>query len=150
MDRKAEEFRNLTQGDMTVEAYQREFLNLSRYAEEEITTDARRQQKFCRGLNLDLKLALSVHDFANFATMVNKAITVETAQMENKDSQKRYHDVGSSSGATQKRRIWLPNSVTQPPAPAPRPSYSAPHLPRPPPRPRALPSPPNVAPLRPQ
>ena len=36
---------------MTVEAYQREFLNLSRYAEEEITTDARRQQKFRRGLN---------------------------------------------------------------------------------------------------
>ena len=47
MDRKAEEFRNLTQGNMTVEAYQREFLNLSRYAEDEITTDARKQQKFC-------------------------------------------------------------------------------------------------------
>src|SRR3954464_3598667 len=34
MDRKGEEFRNLTQGNMTVEAFQREFLNLSCYAEE--------------------------------------------------------------------------------------------------------------------
>src|SRR3954463_16051487 len=98
MDRKHEESRNLTQGNMTVEAYQREFLNLSRYAEEEITTDARKQQKFHHGLNSDLKLALDVHDFANFTTMVNKAITVETAQMEHKESQKRYRDVGSSSG----------------------------------------------------
>src|SRR3954462_7165302 len=120
MDRKAEEFRNLTQGDMTVQAYQREFLNLFRYAEGEITTHARRQQKFHRGLNLDLRLALAVHDFANFATMVNKAIAVETAQMEHKDSQKRYRDVGSSSGATKKCRIWLPNSVTKSPSPAPR------------------------------
>src|SRR3954470_23360879 len=105
MDRKREEFRNLTQGNMTVEAYQREFLNLSCYAEKEITTDARRQQKFHRGLNPDLKLALAVHEFANFATMVNKAITVESAQMEHKKSLKRYRGVGSSSGATQKRRI---------------------------------------------
>src|SRR4051812_40727606 len=135
---------------MTVEAYQREFLNLSRYAEDEVTTDARRQQKFRRGLNSDIKLALDVHDFANFATMVNKAISIETAQMEHRDSLKRHRDVGSSSGATQKRRIWLPNSVTMPPVPVPRPSYAAPHLSPPPPAPRALPPPPNAPPLRPQ
>src|SRR3954465_9591106 len=119
-----------------------EFLNLSRYAEEEITTDARRQQKFHRGLNPDLRLALAVHEFANFATMVNKAITVEFAQMEHKNSLKRYHDVGSSSGVTQKRRIWLPTSVTHSAVPAPRPSYAAPRLPPPPQMPRALPAPP--------
>src|SRR3954467_14606408 len=95
------------------------------------------------------RLALAVHDFANFATLVNKAITIETSQMEHKDSQKRYRDVGSSSGATQKRHIWLPHSVTQTTAPAPRPSYAAPRLP-PPPTPRALPAPPTAAPLRPQ
>ena len=42
MDRKKREFRNLTQGNKTVEAYQRGFLDLSRYAEEDIATDARR------------------------------------------------------------------------------------------------------------
>src|ERR1041384_6188501 len=134
MDRKRKEFCNLTQGNMTVEAYQREFLNLSRYADDEVTTDARKQQKFRRGLNSDLKLALSVHDFANFATMVNKAISVETAQMEHRDSLKRHCDVGSSSSTTQKRRIWIPNSVGMPAPPVPRPSYAAPRLPPPPPR----------------
>src|SRR3954469_18862651 len=134
---------------MTVEAYQRDFLNLSRYAEEEITTDACKQQKFRRGLNADLRLALAMHEFSNFATLVNKAITVETAQMEHKDSQKRYRDVGLSSGATQMHRIWLPHSVTQATVPAPRPSYAAPRLP-PPPTPRALPAPPTAAPLRPR
>src|SRR3954468_17720633 len=100
MDQKREEFHKLSQGNMTVEAYQREFLNLSRYAEDEITTDARKQLKFRRGLQSDLRLALSLHDFANFATLVNKAITFETAQLEHKDTQKRSREVGSSSGAT--------------------------------------------------
>ena len=111
MDQKREEFRNLTQGNMTVEAYQREFLNLSRYAEEEIITDARKQQKFRCGLHSELRLALAVHDFANFTTLVNKAITVETATMEHKEAQKRSRDVGPSSGATPKRHIWLPYCV---------------------------------------
>jgi hypothetical protein len=74
MDRKKREFRNLSQGSKSVEAYQREFLELSRYAEEDIATDARRQEKFREGLNPDIKLALLVQDFADFATLVNKAI----------------------------------------------------------------------------
>src|SRR3954464_1411150 len=82
--------------------------------------------------------------------MVNKAISVETAQMEHRDSLKRHRDVGSSSSATQKRRIWIPNSVAMPAPPVPRPSYAAPRLPPPPPRPRALPPPANATPLRPQ
>ena len=78
MDRKKREFRNLTQGNKTVDAYQREFLDLSCYAKEDIATDARRQEKFRDGLHPDIKLALLVHDFADFATLVNKAIQVET------------------------------------------------------------------------
>src|SRR4051812_17557849 len=120
IDRTQEEFRNLTQGNMTVEANQRDFLNLSCYAEDEVTTDARKQRKFRRGLNSYVKLALAVHEFANFATMVNKVISIETAQMEHRDSLKCHRDVGSSSGATQKRRIWIPNSVTMPTPLVPR------------------------------
>ena len=99
MDRKKTKFRNLTQGNKSVEAYQREFLNLSRYAEEDIPTDARRQEKFRGGLHPDLKLAIATQDFTDFATLVNKTILLETAQMEHKQSQKRYHDVGSSSSS---------------------------------------------------
>ena len=99
MDRMKTQFRNLVQGNKTVEAYQREFLDLSRYAEEDIPTDKRRQEKFRSGLHPDLELALAAQDFPDFATLVNKAIMVETAQMKHKESQKRYRDVGSSSSS---------------------------------------------------
>ena len=61
-----------------MEVYQREFLDLSRYAEEDIPTDERRQEKFCEGLRHDIQRALLALDFPDFATMVNKAILVET------------------------------------------------------------------------
>ena len=130
MDRKKCEFRNLTQGSKTVDVYQQEFLDLSRYAEEEITTDARRQEKFREGLNPDIKLALLVQDFADFATLVNKAIQVETGLKDHKDVLKRTREVGSSSGSSsQKCRIWIPHSMYHPTVPAPRPSHAAPRLP---------------------
>ncbi|XP_045087380.1 uncharacterized protein [Aegilops tauschii subsp. strangulata] len=67
-------------GNKSVDAYQREFLDLSRYAEEDIATDARKQEKFCDGLHPDIKLALLVHDLADFATLVNKAIQLHLHQ----------------------------------------------------------------------
>ena len=96
MDRKKREFRNLVQGNKTVDAYQREFLDLSRYAEEDIATDARRQEKFREGLHPDIKLALLVQEFDNFATLVNKSIQVETRLQDYKGSRKRNRDMGSS------------------------------------------------------
>ena len=54
MNRMKAEFRNLVQGNKTVEAYQREFLNLSRYAVGDLTDDASRQEKFRNGPNSDL------------------------------------------------------------------------------------------------
>jgi hypothetical protein len=129
MDRMKTQFHNLTQGNKTVEAYQREFLDLSRYAEEDITTDARRQEKFRNGLHPDLELALAAQDCPDFATLVNKAIVVETAQLKHKALPKRNRDVGSSSSSTQKRRVWIPNNVFSQAAPAPGNNYTAPRVP---------------------
>ena len=129
-----------------MEAYQREFLDLSCYAEEDISTDARRQEKFRDGLQADIKLALLVHDFVDFAILVNKAINVETGLQEHQSSQKRNHDTGSSSGPpSQKRKIWIPNSMYRPNAPTPRQSYAAPRLPTAPTRQPRLPAPPPQA-----
>src|SRR3954471_10423646 len=148
MDRKKREFRNLIQGNKTVEAYQREFLDLSRYAEEDIATDSRRKEKFRDGLQADIKFALLVHDFTDFATLVNKAINVETGLQEYQSSHRRSRDTGSSScPLSQKRKIWIPNSMYQPNAPAPRQSYAAPRLPTAPARQPKLPAPPPQAPV---
>ena len=135
MEKKKREFRNLVQNKMTVEAYQREFLNLSHYAEEDVSTDARKQEKFRDGLTVELKDALVLHEFPDFATLVNKAMQAETSKTELQDSHKRNRDVGSPlSQSNQKRRIWVPSNVYRQAAPAPRPSYVTPRLPPPPPR----------------
>src|SRR3954463_2028715 len=83
--------------------------------------------------------------------MVNQTITLETAQLKFVGSPKRPRDVGSSSGTTQKQRVWIPHGVMRPTTPAPRPSYVAPSLPLPPlrlPKPETAPH--NATPLRPQ
>ena len=121
---------------------------MSRYAEEDIATDACRQEKFRDGLQADIKLTLLVHDFADFATLVKKAINVETGLQEHQSSHRRNRDTGSSSGpSSQKRKIWIPNSMYQPNAPAPRQTYAAPCLPAPPTRQPRLPAPPPQAPV---
>src|SRR3989337_4466491 len=142
MARKKAEFRNLVQGSKTVEVYQREFLELSCYAETDLPTDAHRQEKFHEGLHPDIQLALLGHDCPDFATLVNKAITIETGLKKHKESTRRTREAGSSSGPSdRKRRIWFPQSMYRPAAPvyrpnAPvyRPAYAAPRLPPPPPR----------------
>jgi hypothetical protein len=47
---KKEEFLALKQGPMLVSEYRDRFLQLSRYAPEDVNTDAKRQYRFLRGL----------------------------------------------------------------------------------------------------
>jgi hypothetical protein len=132
--RKKAEFHSLVQGNKSVEVYQREFLDLSRYAEEDVPTDDRRQEKFREGLHHDIQLALLVQDYPDFATLVNKAIMVETGLKKHKEATRRNREAGSSSGSSsQKRRIWIPNSMFRPTAYVQRPSYAASRMPPPPP-----------------
>ena len=97
---------------MTVDEYQRKFLELSRYAEDDVCTDARKQEKFPEGLRPSIKLALAIHEAADFATLVSQSFRIETTLNEYQESLKRTQDIGSSSGLpTQKRRVWIPHNV---------------------------------------
>ena len=112
---------------MAVDAYSREFENLARYATEEVSTDAKKQARFRKGLNPMLRRDLHLHHCNTFQALVNKAINAETAQLTYEESRKHTRDLVSSSGSSShKRRIWVPNSAL-PPGYAPRPSYVAPH-----------------------
>ena len=73
IDQKKKEFCKLSQGLMTVDEYQRKFLELSRYAVDDVCTDNRKQEKFREGLRPDIKLALIAHDWADFAMLVSQA-----------------------------------------------------------------------------
>src|ERR1041385_7117278 len=46
MERKKEEFCNLTQGKMSVHEYRTEFTHLARYGQQEVSTDAKKQTSF--------------------------------------------------------------------------------------------------------
>ena len=127
IDCKREEFCSFTQSKMAVDAYSREFENLARYATEEVSTDAKKQARFRKGLNPKLRRDLHLHHCNTFQALVNKAINAETAQLTYEESRKHTRDLGSSSGSTsQKRRIWVPNSAL-PAGYTPRPSCVAPH-----------------------
>src|SRR3954470_2182072 len=81
IDHKREEFCSFTQGKMAVDAYSREFENLARYATEEVSTDAKKQARFRKGLNPKLRRDLHLHHCNTFQALVNKAINAETAQL---------------------------------------------------------------------
>src|SRR3954466_3606045 len=127
MDCKREEFRNLTQGRRSVDEYSHEFNRLDHYATEEVSTDSKKQERFRRGLHTGLRRELNIHDFATFQVLVNKAIMAEDMKTPN-DFRKHPRDDGSSSSGSQKRKIWIPNSMFRQNN-QPRPSYLAPRPP---------------------
>jgi hypothetical protein len=60
------EFTDLKQGGMTVNEYLNSFIQLSRYATEDINTDKKRQGKFLEGLNDDIQFQLLNTAYVDF------------------------------------------------------------------------------------
>src|SRR3954471_13909297 len=112
MERKKEEFCNLTQGEMSMHEYVREFNRLARYAQDEITTDARKQARFRKGLSPTLRHDLKLIEFANFEDLVNRSFRAEHGNEVFEESRKHALELApSSSSAPQKRRIWIPTGA---------------------------------------
>jgi hypothetical protein len=95
-----EEFSNLTQWRKMVDEYSREFTRLARYAGNEVSTNAKKQARFRKGLKPRLKHNLNIFYFTNFQALVNKAIKVEHGNLVLEDSRKQSHDFVSSSSLT--------------------------------------------------
>jgi hypothetical protein len=82
---KKEEFLALKQGSMSVSEYRDRFLQLSRYAPEDVSTDAKRQYRFLRGLVDPLQYHLMNHTFPTFQHLIDKAIMIERKRKEMED-----------------------------------------------------------------
>src|SRR3954470_10997455 len=112
MERKKEEFCNLTQGEMSIHEYVREFNHLARYAQDEITTDARKQARFRKGLSPILRHDLNLIEFATFEDLANRSFRAEHGNEIFEESRKHaLEHAPSSSSAPRKHRIWIPTSV---------------------------------------
>jgi hypothetical protein len=82
---KKEEFLALKQGSMSVSEYRDRFLQLSRYAPEDVNTDAKRHDRFLRGLVDPLQYQMMNHTFPMFQHLIDKAIMIERKHKEMED-----------------------------------------------------------------
>jgi hypothetical protein len=77
MKLKKKEFAELKQSSMTVNEYLNSFIQLSRYALDDINTDEKKQDMFLNRLNDDIQFQLLNMDYTDFQHMVDKAIVIE-------------------------------------------------------------------------
>jgi hypothetical protein len=66
MKLKKKEFTDLKQGSMTVNEYLNSFIQLSRYAPDDINTDKKKHDMFLNWLNDDIQFLLLNTDYADF------------------------------------------------------------------------------------
>src|SRR3954466_4716302 len=107
-ERKKEEFCNLNQGELSIHEYVMEFNRLARYAQDEITIDARKPARFRKGLSPILRHDLNLIEFATFEDLVNRSLRAEHGNEVFEESRKHaLEHAPSSSSAPRKRRIWI-------------------------------------------
>jgi hypothetical protein len=110
MKLKRKEFDDLKQGGMIVKEYLNSFIQLSRYAPDDVSTDEKKQDMFLNGLNDDIQFQLLNPDYADFQHIVDKAIIVENKIREmEKDGKRKTPFSGQSSGSNVRPRFSQPN-----------------------------------------
>ena len=103
---KKKEFRALKQGSMTVTEYLHKFIQLSRYAKEDVNTEDAKLERFLDGLQQSLQCQLVTHDFPDLQTMVNKTLILEEKRRTLEDTRKRKKSHQIASRGNQKPRTW--------------------------------------------
>src|SRR6185503_709358 len=73
----------------SVEEYTYQFIELARYAPEEVDKDEKKYDMFKKGLNPELRTLLTPQIFPDFNTLMNMAILTERAKVEERKENKR-------------------------------------------------------------
>jgi hypothetical protein len=116
MKLKKKEFTDLKQGGMTVNEYLNSFIQLSRYAPDDINTDEKKLDVFLNGLNDDIQFQLLNTDYADFQHMVDKAIVIENKIKEvEKDGKRKVSFSEQSSGNNVRPHFSQPNQFFKSP-----------------------------------
>jgi hypothetical protein len=115
MKLKRKEFADLKQGGMTVNEYLKSFIQLSRYAPDDINTDEKKHDVFLSGLNDDIQFQLLNTDYADVQHMVDMAIVIENKIKEmEKDGKRKVSFSGQSSRSNVRPRFSQPNQFFKP------------------------------------
>jgi hypothetical protein len=109
--RLKKEFLSLQQGGMSVTEYRDRFIELSRYAPEEVVDDPKKQERFMEGLAGPLRYQLTSHTFPSFQHLLDKAITLEAMRIE-LGNLKRKATTSVQFGSSTRPRFIPPQGTT--------------------------------------
>jgi hypothetical protein len=113
---KKKEFTDLKQGSMTVNEYLNSFIQLSRYAPDNINTNEKKQDMFLNGLNDDIPFQLLNTDYADFHHVVDKAIVIKNKIKEmEQDGKRKLSFHGQPSGSNVRPCFSQPNQFFKSP-----------------------------------
>ncbi|CAO2141783.1 unnamed protein product [Urochloa humidicola] len=107
---KKKDFQALKQGDMSVSEYRDRFIQLSRYAPEDVDSDEKKQDLFLEGLIGPLNYQLTPTTFPNFQSLVDKAIAMEHKRNKLNDQKRKFS--GSSQFSNNRPRSPQPPQGT--------------------------------------
>jgi hypothetical protein len=107
---RKEEFLALKQGPLSVSEYKDKFLQLSRYAPEDVNMDAKGQYRFLRGLVDPLHYQLMNHTFPTVQHLIYRAIMTERKHREMEDMK---HKIGGSQVGSSNRPRYSGNPPQQ-------------------------------------
>ncbi|KAA3455852.1 Transposon Ty3-G Gag-Pol polyprotein [Gossypium australe] len=87
VDQKRKEFLELKQGRMTVSEYEREFVRLSQYARECVSSKAIMCKRFEDGLNEDIRLLVVILEIKEFVVLIDRACKAETLEKDKRKAE---------------------------------------------------------------
>jgi hypothetical protein len=115
IERKLNEFLALTYGTRTIMQYTQAFNHLCQYAGYHANTDAKKQDRFHRGLNTKLKERLNLVKTDTFNELVNMAITQEDCILAHRAEKKQKIPTGPSSAQPPRYQLVQNTSPRVPP-----------------------------------
>jgi hypothetical protein len=102
---------SLKQGNMSVSEYRDKFIQLPRYAPDEVADDERKQEHFVEGLNGPLQYALVAHTFLSFHRLLDKALAIEHKRVQLGKMKQKATTQGQGSSSIRPR--YVPPHGTQ-------------------------------------
>jgi hypothetical protein len=103
MNLKKDEFHTLKQGGRTLKEYMDDFCSLSRYAPEDIDTDAKRKDKFLNGLKGELKIPLSVAYAPSYEALLDQDVTLDNNIRKEENHKRKLNNGKTHTGHSHKR-----------------------------------------------
>jgi hypothetical protein len=96
---------------MTVTEYRDRFLQLARYAPDEVANDGDKQERFREGLDDHLEYAFMNHRFDNFNQLVDAALNTECKRREIEDKKRKM--APAATGSNTRPRYQYPQQQQQ-------------------------------------